>query len=160
MSSDKSFIYFIKSNSTGNIKIGRSITPKVRLKSLKVIFKDRDLELIGIICGGATEEKELHNKFKMYHCGREWFIPDMVLMNYIKNNTLDIEVIDDTPDGDMHIGITFPQEETELYLWALEQAKKKPISWVGREAYKCLRFCKKLFGENWEEKLDRFMDVQ
>ena len=51
------------------------------------------------------------------------------------------------------VNTTFTKEDSELYKWVKSQGKFKPLSWVGREAFKALKTLREKYGDNWEEAL-------
>ena len=46
------------------------------------------------------------------------------------------------------INVHFPGSDEELYAWAKEAGRANE-SYLGREAFACLRLCRQLFGDNW-----------
>lgn len=76
-------IYFIRGVHTGRIKIGTSINPEQRLRSLQT-GSPEPLEMMGVIQGGPKEEKILHKRFKRFGMHGEWFKPDPDLVYEIK----------------------------------------------------------------------------
>ena len=85
----RSFVYFIQVDSAGfdsMIKIGLSIDPIRRFNEIveqvdngnyKVDWLElgsEQIRLVGYIEGGRNLEKALHNAFKDWSMGREWFI--------------------------------------------------------------------------------------
>ncbi len=76
-------VYFIKSKTTNNIKIGVSKNPNERKKQIKQIKGDT-LEILKIIAsGGYALESKLHRKFSKYRVNGEWFRPSKELLSYI-----------------------------------------------------------------------------
>lgn len=83
---NKYFIYFIQSKTTGNIKIGKSINPIERIKSINGMNSDT-LQIIKIIESSDTiTEIGLHKQFKNLKIYRkqEWFKPTTELINFIE----------------------------------------------------------------------------
>lgn len=76
-------IYFIYSQSAAAIKIGFSISPETRLKSLKTAHAG-DLEILTTIRGTMHEEHELHKKFKHLRLKGEWFAAKPDLLAFIE----------------------------------------------------------------------------
>ena len=68
----KDDLYFIQSDFTGMIKIGRSKNPKKRLKQLQTGNPNR-LKLIASFKGKGEEEKYLHEELNRYKLKGEWF---------------------------------------------------------------------------------------
>jgi hypothetical protein len=80
-------IYFLRHTETGLIKIGRTVNYSLRLSQL--IAQYGDLELVGLMEGYTEQEQYLHGKFCQLKAntlgGREWFVPDDELIDYIEN---------------------------------------------------------------------------
>lgn len=76
------FVYFIKADS-GKIKIGWSVDPIERLKTLQT-GSPEILTLIGCIRGTREDEGVFHRMFKHYRLHCEWFSYDENLLEYIK----------------------------------------------------------------------------
>ena len=82
-------IYFIKDSGTGSIKIGytKSLeTLKERIKALQ-IGNPKELTLAGVMFGDQTNEQGIHQRFKHYGLGGEWFNPGSGLLDFIKTET-------------------------------------------------------------------------
>lgn len=76
--------YFFRNETTGLIKIGKSASPKIRLKQIQGIV-GAELNLIGVIDGDI--EFDLHCKFKKYRQVGEWFEDrDGLIAEYIKKS--------------------------------------------------------------------------
>jgi len=81
------YIYFIQHIDTKAIKIGTTIHPYTRYKTLYSRYKG--IKLLTIIKGGYNIERKLHRKFKDFKIesntfnSREWFLPSPELLNYI-----------------------------------------------------------------------------
>ena len=73
-----SLVYFIKDGD--KVKIGHSIKPTVRMKSLQTHSK---LELLLTVPGGRPREKRLHAKFRAFRGKGEWFDLVPEIANYI-----------------------------------------------------------------------------
>ena len=80
------YIYFIQEGLQGNIKIGMSDDPIVRMLSLQHSHA-RQLELLGVIEGEPSLEKKLHHQFKNNWVRYEWFEPAPCLIDFIDENT-------------------------------------------------------------------------
>lgn len=89
-------IYFIRQVSTGYIKIGQAGNIKARISSLEKRLGS--IELIGGIRWSSYQEEDLHCQFKQFNLiylledgyaryGKEWFYPDVSLLNYIERCT-------------------------------------------------------------------------
>lgn len=78
----KGYVYFIKGNVTGNIKIGFSMHPEKRVKQLQTGAGEK-LELLCKIQGSQSKERELHRKFKKQHIHGDWFHPSPELESLI-----------------------------------------------------------------------------
>jgi hypothetical protein len=82
----KSYIYFIRINAGGRpIKIGKSVDVRTRYDQLNT-FMPFDTELLGVMEGGAKEEKKLHRLFKKHHMKREWFSSSDEILEFVHNN--------------------------------------------------------------------------
>lgn len=84
---NNTYIYFIQSLNGGNIKIGRSIEPFIRLATLQREYNDSSLRIIGLTTGRFTKENELHRQFAQFRKTGEWFEPSSEIFDYIKKNT-------------------------------------------------------------------------
>lgn len=84
MNNKQNKIYFIRSDN-GLIKIGKSNTPKQRLKHLS-IGSPVLLRLVKTIEGGLYLENILHLYFEHINTHGEWFKPDYELNSFIKGN--------------------------------------------------------------------------
>jgi hypothetical protein len=67
------FVYFIKEERSGLIKIGYSENPQKRLKALQT-GQAKDLEIIMTVKGGAELESVLHKAFDFFRVRGEWFL--------------------------------------------------------------------------------------
>ena len=80
------FVYFVQSISGGLIKIGWSIEPSRRLKSLQT-GSPTILKIIGCLPLSYQEkEREVHALMKKFKVRDEWHEPSTELLNFIKNN--------------------------------------------------------------------------
>lgn len=78
------YIYFIQRvDGIGPIKIGTSTNPNKRLAGIQTSNPYR-LRIIKLILGGLKVEHNLHTKFKEYRMEGEWFKPDNILLQFIK----------------------------------------------------------------------------
>jgi hypothetical protein len=74
-------IYFMRSGTTGLIKIGISHDPKSRARHLSVTEK---IQLLGDYSGDESEERRLHAVFKKSRKHGEWFEPSNDLVDFIQ----------------------------------------------------------------------------
>lgn len=84
-------VYFMKSEQTGLIKIGKSNIPARRQQELQKLLQDR-LEIIATFTG--LDEGYLHKRFRdlrarhpNHAAGREWFRPSPSLFAFIEEQT-------------------------------------------------------------------------
>ena len=82
--SNKSKIYFIKADNSVMVKIGKSVNPQARLKSLQTGSAAK-LKIIKIIDGGIYLESILHIYFKHLRKHGEWFKPNYELNSFLYN---------------------------------------------------------------------------
>ena len=68
----RDYLYFIQSDLTGMIKVGRSKDPQKRLKQLQTGNPNR-LKLIASFREKGSEEKYLHEVLNNYKQKGEWF---------------------------------------------------------------------------------------
>ncbi len=76
------FIYFIQSEDTRKIKIGYSVNPTDRVKTLQT-GHSCPLRLLKIIPGDMKFERALHRKFFKFRVQGEWFEPHPDIIEYI-----------------------------------------------------------------------------
>ena len=97
-------IYFLKSQRTGWIKIGR--TSHFRSRYGQLCFEHREpLEILGVVSEDAWEEKGLHRIFKEIRMEKEWFRDDAALRRFIADHaTLEFEAID-SPRNEVNVPI-------------------------------------------------------
>lgn len=83
----KSHIYFIQVKAGEEpLKIGKSMDVENRYGKVKT-FMPFDIELLGVMEGGITEERKLHRKFKRHSIKGEWFRSDDEILEFISANT-------------------------------------------------------------------------
>jgi len=70
-------LYFIQEQGTGHIKIGRSVDPKRRVRSLQTGNAKR-LKLIAYFKGKGDQEAYLHELLRDWRLKGEWFSVDCV----------------------------------------------------------------------------------
>ena len=75
-------VYFIQGVETKRIKIGVSVDPNARLRSL---VASEPLTLLKAIPGNVKEEKALHKRFMHLCIHGEWFEPDEELIRFIES---------------------------------------------------------------------------
>lgn len=75
-------VYFIKGESTGNIKIGHSRNPEGRIRGFQTASSEK-LTIIKTIEGGEKVEKELHQRFAHINIRGEWFRAEPELNEFI-----------------------------------------------------------------------------
>lgn len=76
--------YFIKSKTSGLIKIGKSINPELRVKTI-ANTSGMVLELLHVI--NRNIENDLHKRFKKYRIQGEWFHDiDGLIEKYIEHD--------------------------------------------------------------------------
>lgn len=68
---DLSRVYLISDGR--NVKIGKSLDPKRRLRSLQTARSETELTLLGVIPGGHKVETLLHRKYREKRRNGEWF---------------------------------------------------------------------------------------
>ena len=69
---NRGFIYFIRENGKGHVKIGFAKSIKQRLTTLQISHHGK-LEVVGAIGGTMKIEKSLHRQFADYRLSGEWF---------------------------------------------------------------------------------------
>lgn len=70
-------LYFMQEQGTGLIKIGRSVDPKRRLRTLQT-GNGKTIRLIAVFEGRGVEELYLHEHLKRWRVKGEWFSYDCV----------------------------------------------------------------------------------
>ena len=68
----ETFVYFIESETSGLVKIGKSVNPASRFSAIRTMSPDK-LVLIGAIPESEHSESELHTKFAHLRKHGEWF---------------------------------------------------------------------------------------
>jgi len=79
----RGYVYFIQGQCGGAIKIGYSLTPSSRLKTLQTGYPDT-LKMLLVIPGDESIEHALHRQFEGARLKGEWFRPDELLIEKIK----------------------------------------------------------------------------
>jgi transcriptional regulator with GAF, ATPase, and Fis domain len=77
-------VYFMQSGTSGPIKIGFTAKDDIRQRIANLQTASIEpLNLLGVMEGDATKEKELHHFFHSYKIRGEWFEPHPKLLMYI-----------------------------------------------------------------------------
>lgn len=86
VSTSRSFIYIIREEGKGRLKIGISNNPENRLKTLQTgSAEDLTLLYTSLVCSNAMDiEANVHEHFKDYHVRGEWFREDLSLIDIIR----------------------------------------------------------------------------
>jgi hypothetical protein len=71
--------YIMKDNNTGFYKIGKSVNPRLRERTLQ--SEKPSIKMIKVF--DKDIEKELHNKYKEFRVRGEWFDLNKIQINYI-----------------------------------------------------------------------------
>lgn len=79
----QSFVYFILDATNGMVKIGKAGAPVKRLSSLQTATS-AELELAGLLAGGVTLEREIHEHFAESRVRGEWFRVTNELIDLVK----------------------------------------------------------------------------
>jgi hypothetical protein len=77
-------IYLIADKQRMYCKIGKANAPVQRLDEIQVGCP-LDLEIVCIVQGSFSEEKELHEQFKQFYIRGEWFRYDTTIETYMKS---------------------------------------------------------------------------
>ncbi len=77
-------VYFIQHATGGLIKIGVSVTPRLRLKGLNAQTHDPRYRILKTERGGNNRESMLHDRFAHLRRHGEWFEPAADLLEYIE----------------------------------------------------------------------------
>lgn len=79
------YVYFIRNIDTGNIKIGVSKSPEIRIKSLETGC-DAELEILAVIlCSDEPDlEKMIHKSYEEHRKIREWFYPNEPILDLLE----------------------------------------------------------------------------
>lgn len=79
-------IYFLRSPSSGLIKIGRTRFLRVRLADLSYQHRE-PLVVLGVLDEPDVYETQLHRQFKKWRVKGEWFEPTRHLLSFIQSST-------------------------------------------------------------------------
>lgn len=77
---DEGVVYFVSDGEF--VKIGFTCNLKTRLSTLQTM-SPRPLEVLKVISGPQTLEKEIHKKFRHFHVHGEWFNMKEDLIKYM-----------------------------------------------------------------------------
>lgn len=115
-------IYFVRAGDNGPIKIGTTIDVGMRLKTFQTIIYN--ITLLGVIEGGRSEEKSLHEQFSTIRLSGEWFQDTPELLEFINENTVSLDQLkqDKQPEQDEQ-----PQEYTPEQIVQLVNIEKETI---------------------------------
>ena len=75
-------LYFIRAGEDGPIKIGRSMSPRLRLAQLQTA-SPYQLHLIGVLRGAGVQERKWHARYASFRMGGEWHEPIPELIDHI-----------------------------------------------------------------------------
>lgn len=102
-----SYIYFIREQGRGNIKIGITKDPVVRLAQLQSGNPDL-LAIEAMASGGEIAEYALHVQFHGHRIRGEWFLPAPVILAFMETlpSFQDAELGEPLPDLDAEFAIT------------------------------------------------------
>ena len=105
-------IYFIQvENSDGYIKVGYSRDVKERICNGKLTDNPYPIKVLGVGKGNMSQEKQLHDYFKEYSIGGEWFIPTSTIIesaNFVNGKPVnDLLVALEAKRQYIYKGITF-----------------------------------------------------
>ena len=75
------FVYFAQAVHGGPIKIGQSVLPQTRVRTIQADLPF-DMVEIGRFPGGIFREAFVHNYFRKYHIRAEWFEPSPELWRW------------------------------------------------------------------------------
>ncbi len=75
-------VYFIQAGENGPIKIGVSLDPPARLRSMQ-IGCPCELRLLGSIVGAWVAETVLHEAFNLERLRGEWFRPSPMFLEFV-----------------------------------------------------------------------------
>ncbi len=79
----KGYVYFVQGMSGGAIKIGYSLDPESRLKTLQTSYPDT-LKILCLIPGDEKREKSFHDRFYKHRLNGEWFAPDKQVLDVVE----------------------------------------------------------------------------
>lgn len=77
-------IYFIQRGEDGPVKIGTSVDPDTRLRTLQTAVPE-PLKLLDVIPGDRKREVEIQRDLAPFRINREWFEPAAELLTYIRS---------------------------------------------------------------------------
>ena len=77
------FVYVVRSEPSGNLKIGITADPKLRLSQMQVGAWET-LALVLTIPGDPESEQSLHRRFRKHRIQGEWFRPSPEVLEWIE----------------------------------------------------------------------------
>jgi hypothetical protein len=87
-------IYLIEAPENKLIKIGFSANPANRLRQLQTGSSSKSkYRILAVLPGGQKRERELHSKFSLYHSHLEWYFPAEPILDFIKSETANEEIV-------------------------------------------------------------------
>lgn len=75
--------YFIRARGTGDIKIGKTNSPGVRLKTVAT-YVARGIDLVACYPSTIDHETELHRDFERHRLNGEWFLGHSDILDYLE----------------------------------------------------------------------------
>jgi hypothetical protein len=91
-------VYFIKSETTGLVKIGTTRCLTLRLTAIRGTTKER-LRLLGVVPGGRSVESSLHYRFSSYRRKGEWFALVSEIEEFIASQSIAWDGTDEVEAG-------------------------------------------------------------
>ncbi len=76
-------LYFVQEQQGGHIKIGVSLDPRARIRTMQV-HNPVDLKVLGLFVVNQTTEREAHWMFRDHRVRGEWFTPHEDILAYIE----------------------------------------------------------------------------
>lgn len=76
-------VYFIQEGEDGPIKVGHTKNIDSRFKTLQTAHH-RPLRILLLLDGDSELEESLHQKFRHLHIHGEWYMPDVELLDFIR----------------------------------------------------------------------------
>ncbi|AAK94354.1 replication initiation protein [Myxococcus phage Mx8] len=89
--SAKRWVYFVRAESGGPVKIGTAANVEHRLASLQTGAPER-LCVLGVMESRARLESELHKRFDALRLHGEWFRPEPELLSFIAEKAIAVDV--------------------------------------------------------------------
>jgi hypothetical protein len=128
------YTYLMVNHDNGFYKIGKSIKPKFRERTLQ--SNEPNVELLGYCDSNIIAEKSLHEKFKDKRIRGEWFNLNKDDIEYIMSYTSkDIVIVDDfIPSGKGHTEGNICKINNENYV--IKKSKSKNLLYDKQTTYK------------------------